>query len=193
MGNQPSEKEIILNDAFNTWFNSRYKELIASELLQKWKMVDTFCQIGIALTAAGSAIAGWQFWEKAEMKIVWSAISGMISLAAVGHKGFRVVDKVKIWSEATQAFTMLKNQLETLRFEVNTSLAQNLDNIKKTYLEIRKSYTEEDKKIPDHDLWLSKSLETRTFAKIHDSNEKTNFDKELMLSKERSMSEGKTK
>ncbi len=185
MGNQLLQKEMILNDAFNIWWNSRYKELIASGLIKKWETVDTFCQIAIALTAVGSGIAGWHLWELPQMKIVWSVISGMIALVAICHKWFHVVDKVKIWSDTRTAFKMIKNNLETLRYQVDISFEKNYENIHKMYLNIRENYTNEDNRTPDNDFLLFRSLENTTVWNIYNSNEKTNFEEELKLSKEK--------
>lgn len=185
MNNNLSPQEIVLNDAFKTWFNSRYQELISSELLEKWQLVDTFVQIGIALAASGSAVAGWQLWEKPAMKIVWAVVSGAVSVIALCHKGFRVTDKVRIWSESRKAFTMLRNQLEILRYEVNTSFEKNRDSIDKRYLEIMSSYADEDAKTPAKDLWLTKSFEEKTFLKVYESKQQTNYAEELKRSRDK--------
>lgn len=185
MNNNLSPQEILLNDAFETWFNWGYQELISSELLEKWQLVDTFVQIGIALAASGSAVAGWQLWEKPAMKVAWAVVSGAVSIIALCHKGFQVTDKIRIWSEAKKAFTMLKNQLEILRYEVNTSFEQKRDSIDKRYLEIRNSYADEDTKTPAKDLWLTKSLEKKTFSKVYESKQQTNYKKELEKSKDK--------
>ncbi len=185
MSNNLSPQEIMLNDAFKTWFNSRYQELISSELLENWQLVDTFVQIGIAVTASGSAIAGWQLWERPEMKVAWAIVSGIISVLAFCHKGLRVTDKVKIWSESKKAFTMLRNQLEILRYEVDASFEKNRDSIDKRYLEIMKSYADEDAITPAKDLWLTKSVENKTVLKIFESNQKTNYEVELKRSRDK--------
>lgn len=187
MTNNLSPREIVLNDAFKTWFNSRYQELISSELLERWQLVDTFVQIGIALAASGSAVAGWQLWEKPAMKIVWAVVSGAVSVIAFCHKGFRVTDKVRIWSESRKAFTMLRNQLEILRHEVNVSFEQNRDSIDKRYLEIMGSYADEDAKTPAKDLWLTKSFEEKTFLKVYESKQQTNYAEELKRSRDKYM------
>ncbi len=183
MNNNLSQQEIVLNNAFITWYNSRYKELISAELLAKWQLVDTFTQIGTALTASGSAIAGWQFWDKPEMKVAWVFISGMISIIAICHKAFRVTDKIKIWSESNKAFTMIRNQLEILRYEVNVAFNKNRNSIDKRYLEIVKTLADEDTKAPDKDLLLTKSIEKRIVSNIYNSKQKTNYEEELERSK----------
>lgn len=192
MNNNLSPQEIVLNDAFKTWLNSRYQELISSELLEKWQLLDTFVQIGIALTASGSAVAGWQLWERPEMKVAWVIISGVISVIAFCHKGFRVTDKIKIWSESKKAFTMIRNQLEILRYEVSASFEQNRDSINKRYLEIMKSYAEEDAKTPAKDLWLTKSFEEKTFLKVYESHQQTNYEEELKRSRDKLTKKGGT-
>jgi hypothetical protein len=185
MDNNLSPRETLLNDAFKTWFNSRYQELISSELLEKWQLVDTFAQIGIALAASGSAVAGWQLWEKPAMKVAWAVISGAVSIVALCHKGFRVTDKIRIWSESKKAFTMLRNQLEILRYEVDASFGRDRKSIDKRYLEIKKSYADEDAKTPARDLWLTKSFGEKIVSEVYKSPQQTNYEEELKRSRDK--------
>lgn len=178
-------RQAIENDAYLTWYNSKYQELICSKLFGRWQTTDTFVQIGIALTASGSAIAGWQLWELKEMKIIWAIISGLISILAICHKVFGVTNKIKTWSESSKAYSMIKNQLEILRYDINTSFDKNTDNIHKKLREIKTSYAEEDPKTPNNDLWLTKSLEYETEISIYESKQKTNFEEELRISYEK--------
>ncbi len=181
-----SDEKKILNEAFITWYNARYKELVASELLVIWERIDAFIQIGIAVTAAGSGVAGWQLWNIPEMKIVWAVISGIISLMAIGHKVFCIADKIKVWYEAKQSFAMIKNQLEILRYEVKVSFKENHDNINKRYIEIKKIFAEADSRIPNKDLWLTESLKNRSVSNVlYDDTQKTNFEEELKLSRKK--------
>lgn len=53
------------------------------------------------------------------------------------------------------------------------------------YLNIRENYTNEDNRTPDNDFLLFRSLENTTVWNIYNSNEKTNFEEELKLSKEK--------
>ncbi|MEW6608046.1 MAG: hypothetical protein AB1414_11445 [bacterium] len=138
MEEEISHEKRILNEAFITWYNSRYYELIASELLAKWEMVDRFIQIGIILTATGGTVAGWQLWNQPGMKIVWSVLCGIVSFMAIMHKVFCVVDKIKVWLEVKQSFTMIKNQMEILRYEVKVSVKKIITILIK--LDFRKFY-----------------------------------------------------
>ena len=178
-----TREQMFLNEAFITWYNSRYKELVASALLERWQRTDTVIQTAIAATTAGSAVAGWQLWAMPGMRMVWTSICGIASLMIVGHRVLRVVDKVKVWSEARQAFTMLKNQMETLRYEAKTSFKTTPDEIHKKYLAIRAVFEHEDKKTPDQDVWLTQSLENSVLNSIYNSIEKTSFDEELQLAR----------
>jgi hypothetical protein len=185
MDDKLTSRKAIENDAYLTWFNSKYQELVCSELFDKWQTTDTFAQIGIALTASGSAVAGWKFWELQEMKVIWAMISGLISIIAICHKSFGVTSKIKTWSESSKAYSMIKNQLELLKFDINTSYEKNADNIHKKLREIKTIYAEEDPKTPINDFWLTKSLEDKTEISIYESKQKTNFEEELRISYEK--------
>ena len=175
------KRKAIENDVYFTWFNSKYQESVCSAVFHKWQTTDTFVQIGIALTASGSAVAGWSYWEIPEMKIIWGIISVSISIAAICHKAVGVTNKIKIWSESSKVYSMIKNQLEVLKFDINTSYDENADYIHKKLREIQLIYADEDPKTPDGDFWLKKSLEDKILMSIYESNQKTNFEKELKI------------
>jgi hypothetical protein len=186
MADETDGRKAIENDAFLTWFNSKYQEGICSELFEKWQRSDTFVQVGIALTASGSAIAGWQLWENPKMKAVWTLLSGFISLLAICHKAFGVTNKVKDWSESSKTYRIIKNQLEVLKFEINTSYDEkNADKILKKLSGIKSTYAEEDSNVPSKDFWLTRSLENRVELSLYQSKQKTNFEKELRKSYEK--------
>ncbi len=182
MNDKTESRKVIENDAFLTWYNSKYQEFVCSELFDKWQTTDTFVQVGIALTASGSAVAGWSFWELPKMKVIWAVLSGLISILAICHKSFGVANKIKTWSESSKAYSMIKNQLEILKFDINTSYEKNTDNIHKKLREIKAIYAEEDPKTPNNDFWLTKPLEDKAEISIYESKQKTNFDQELRIS-----------
>lgn len=185
MADNLSPKEILINSAFKTWFNSRYQELISSELLAKWQKVDTAIQMGIAATGTGSAIAGLQLWENAEMKIVWTVLSFVISIAALWHKFFRITDKIETWSKAEKAFSVLKNQLETLKYQIDIAPKEKIDDVNKQYLAILESYKIEDASSPEKDTFLKKALEDKMAKSIYNSNEQTEYSEELKKAKDK--------
>ena len=175
------QKETFINNAFITWFNSRYQELIAAALLKRWHTVDSFCQVGIAITAATSAISSWPLWTKPGMQIIWAIIGGVIALVAIGHKAIGVVDQVKTWSGAKKAFATLRNELETLRQETDMSFDQSAADLNKRYKEIRSKFEQEDSETPTTDWLLSDWLANSAKLKLLDSIEKTAFEEELKL------------
>ncbi len=182
MNDKTESRTEIDNNAYRTWWNSKYQEFVCSKLFGKWQTTDTFVQVGIALTASGSAIAGWSLWELPEMKVIWAVMSGLISILAICHKSIGVSYKIKTWCESSKAYSMIKNQLEILKFDINTSYEKNTDNIHKKLREIMADYADEDGKTPNNDLWLTKSLEDKAEISIYESKQKTNFDKELRIS-----------
>jgi len=182
MNEKTGLRKEIENAAFLTWYNSKYQEIVCSKIYAKWETTDTFVQVGIALTASGSAVAGWSFWELPQMKIVWAAMSALISIIAICHKSFGVASKIKIWSESSKAYSLIKNQLELLKYDINTSYEKNTDDIHKRLREIKAAYAEEDPKTPNSDLWLTKSIENNAEIAIYESKQKTNFFDELRLS-----------
>ena len=175
----PPDRQTLVSAAFGTWFNSKYAVLVSDELLQKWQLIDTCCQIGICVTAAGSCIAGWQLWAYPGLKILWAVISGCISLAALAHKSFDVAGEVRKWSDARRVYATLTNQLETLKYEVDTAFDKDPDRYQTRYLDIRESYQEQDKTTPGKDLLLTEPLQHKIKKQVFEDARKTNFEKEL--------------
>ncbi|MBM3156539.1 MAG: hypothetical protein FJ004_04555 [Chloroflexi bacterium] len=78
-------RDTLWNDAFYTYYDAYFEELLSDTLVQRWTRIDFIVKILVALTASGSAVAGWTLWEKPELKVVWGAISLIAAIASIFH------------------------------------------------------------------------------------------------------------
>ncbi len=69
-------REEVWSSAWNAYYDAYYYEIMISSLGQRWELLDTISKVLIALTASGSAIAGWELWGKDGYKVIWLALAG---------------------------------------------------------------------------------------------------------------------
>lgn len=103
----------LWDPTFQTLFKVRYQEKILSELADKWLRFDTVSNILVALTASGSAVAGWAVWHKEFGPIVWAIFAGLVSVLSIIHNGLQVPTRLKELIEFRREFTRLRIDLET--------------------------------------------------------------------------------
>jgi hypothetical protein len=68
---------------FRVFYDTYLQELYADELLNFWNRVNAVITALVAVTATGSAIAGWALWSTAGGKITWVFVSGTAAVAAL--------------------------------------------------------------------------------------------------------------
>lgn len=99
---------------YRTLYEAYFQELAAEALIRRWQAADTFMGILVAVTASGSAIAGWPLWSLSWGKFLWSAIAGVASLGALVHDRLQVPNQLKEWEELRRLFGELRFDLESL-------------------------------------------------------------------------------
>lgn len=55
---------------YKTYFESFNMEIAAQNLIDRWQIVDELTKVLVALTASGSAVAGWTMWNNPNLKII---------------------------------------------------------------------------------------------------------------------------
>jgi len=80
---------------FDTYYDAYYEELLAAALVRRWQRVDAFTKVLVALTASGSAVAGWTLWSQPGFKTSWTFIAGIAALLSILHSTLNVADRVK--------------------------------------------------------------------------------------------------
>lgn len=133
-------RDEIWNVSFETYYDSYYQELVAEGLSGRWSNLDLFTKVLVALTASGSAVAGWHFWTLPGLKLVWVVIAGFGAVVSTLHASVGVSSHAKRWSEAKGRFAGLRLDLETLRYQMRCDPDFNIDKFWALFERMRERY-----------------------------------------------------
>ncbi len=128
--------------AFETYYDSYYEEVAAGLLISRWQVLDELAKVVVALTAAGSAVAGWALWSEPGFKVFWAALAGTGALLSIIHAALGVPGRLKTWGEIERTFTTLRIDLETFRMAMDTDPEFDLDGFQHQFEQFRKRYAE---------------------------------------------------
>jgi hypothetical protein len=138
MAHDPRDQ--LWNAVFETFYDSFYEELIADRIVFRWQVLDEITKVLVALTASGSAIAGWALWNEPDFKIVWAIIAGIAAILALVHSALLVPSKIKGWTKIQRQFCVLRVDLDTLRNKMKidpnfsvTEISKDLDGLRQRY------------------------------------------------------------
>jgi hypothetical protein len=108
-------KDELWDSAWNAYYDAYYYEIFISSVAHRWEMFDIISKIIIAITASGSAIAGWELWGEEGYKVVWISIAGAASIISIIHAALQVQQKLETQTKLSSNFTNLRIEFETLR------------------------------------------------------------------------------
>lgn len=118
-----------------------YFQEVASELLaSRWEGVDLVVMFIVALTASGSAVAGWALWSLTGWKALWIIIAAIASVLSIAHTTLRVPSRVKDQGELRSKFCRLRCDLEAFQQDLTIGLKE--DEAKERFEELQTKYSE---------------------------------------------------
>ena len=91
MGN----RDELWNATWETFYDASYYEVLFGKLSQNWQIFDFITRLLIALTASGSAVAGWALWNESNYKEYWVITAAIASILSIVHALLNTTDKVK--------------------------------------------------------------------------------------------------
>ncbi len=103
---------------FETYYDSYFQELSANRLLERWERFDDATKVLVALTASGSAIAGWTLWNEPGLKYVWATLAGSAAVMSVVHAALKVPERLARHFDSKSEFSGLRIALETFRHQM---------------------------------------------------------------------------
>ena len=128
-------KTIISKAIFQSYSQERMSEM-ASE---RWQQIDIVIAMFIAVTASGSAIAGWTLWSEPGWKYFWAFFAGIGSLASIAHGIMSVSSRIKDQENVRQIFCESRFDFEALQEDLDIGISD--DHASRRYTEIRKKYS----------------------------------------------------
>jgi hypothetical protein len=112
MSSPPSTIDLYWDPAYRVLYDTWMQELISEELMNFWGRFNTFSSILVAITATGSAIAGWTLFNSTVGKVIWGILSGIAALFSIVDSTLGVPGRVKEQSDQRSMFLALRVRIE---------------------------------------------------------------------------------
>lgn len=123
-------------------YDAQYQYVLATKLVSRWRFFDDVTKVLVALTASGSAIAGWSLWKDEGYKVVWACVAGTGALIAIFHSSLGVPARVKSWTESWKSFARISSDFETLLAQMRIEPGFDVKAMTQQWMEIRKRHTD---------------------------------------------------
>lgn len=133
--------EVYWRLSYETLYNVVFQEGVSSALVERWRRVDILTNILVAVTASGSAIAGWAVWNQAGGRVAWAILAGCVSVLSIVHGAVQVPTQLKEQDEFRRLFSRLRVDLETFRQELELEPGR-IEAMSKTYIGLRDRYAD---------------------------------------------------
>jgi len=160
-----TERNQLWKEVFFVYYEVFYTELLSEALARKWLALDTFAGITIALTASGSAVAGWALWSQPGFKPIWATLAGTGALLSIVHRTIHVTQRLKDYSDSARRLAQLRVEFEALRHRIRMAKPTELSDVNKRFEELRKSSV--DNSLVTNDIFLTSTLEEQTQQKLN--------------------------
>lgn len=133
-------RDELWNSVFETYYDSYFQEIVADNLINRWLKFDDITKVLVAVTASGSAVAGWAAWNRPEYQGVWGAIAGLAALISIVHAALGVPNRLKDHGETKRLFSALRIDLTTFRHRMRIDPKFSLDEFSAEYFEFRQRF-----------------------------------------------------
>jgi hypothetical protein len=133
-------RDEIWNAAYDTYYSSYFEEMVCDVLLDRWQWLDEFTKILVALTATGSALAGWALWQDPNFKWIWTLLAGTGAVLAILHAALDVSGRLKSHGDNRRLLASLRIDLETFRYRMQANNEFSVDEFTNELVELRERY-----------------------------------------------------
>lgn len=150
-------RDQIWNAVFETYYDTFYEEMVADALISRWQILDEITKVLVALTASGSAVAGWSLWNDPNLKYLWAFIAGTAAVLAIVHSTLLVPSRINNWSKVQHQFVNLRLDLDMLRDKMKIDSSFSIDNINNELDILRIQFRDAINNIPNDILLTEKT------------------------------------
>ena len=154
-------RDEIWDFTFDTYYDALYGEVVANRLSRRWEMVDQTAKVLVAITASGSAVAGWTLWSEEGFKTLWVFVAGFTALLAIIHSAMSVTDRLKDASDLNRSFVALRIEIETFRSRMRIDPEFPIEDFTRELEEYRRRYGECVQRIKN-DIFRTKRLKHKS-------------------------------
>lgn len=115
------KRDALWKAVYETFYYVYYDELLCDALVGRWLLLDQIAKLAMALTATGSAVAGWTLWSNPAFRILWASIAGFGAICAIVHTSWGIAYRLRQLEECKNRLQQLRIHLETfqLRMSIN--------------------------------------------------------------------------
>jgi hypothetical protein len=135
-------RDQLWEGSFETLYHVFYEEYITWGLINQWQKIDEITKVVVALTASGSAVAGWTLWNEPYFKTIWASIAGFAAVLSIIHTALRVPERIKEHGEAKLQLINLRIDLETFRYRMCIDPNFSIESFTQEFVEYRKRYAQ---------------------------------------------------
>jgi hypothetical protein len=133
-------RDNLWNASFEIFYDCYFEEMIADRLVHFWSVVDDITKWLVAITASGSAVAGWALWSGHGYKEIWLLLSMTASLLSITHSALGIQGRIKTWAENKKAFVILRMEMQAIRQDMTIDPEFDGDAMKKRLESARSNY-----------------------------------------------------
>jgi len=161
----PDPRDAIWHETQVLLYNVRYAEQVQEALLVRWTWADSVTKIAVAISSAGSALAGLVFWKNTDYTFLWPLFTSASALLAILSKQLSVAENLKDHATSAAELSTLIIDIGTLivRMKVNTEFAA--AEFEKELLAFRGEYRKQSSKLK-YDLLLTERLRKQVQEKL---------------------------
>jgi hypothetical protein len=136
MGN----RDELWKATWETLYDASYYEVLFAEVLKRWQAFDIITRLLVAITASGSAVAGWALWNDDNYKILWLVVAGIASLLSIIHATLNTPDRVKNYTKLSNVISHVRLDYETFQHELKIYPDFDVDANFNKFKELRSKY-----------------------------------------------------
>jgi hypothetical protein len=164
---QSDPRDRLWEATFETYYDAYYEEILASDLIDRWQIVDDAAKVMVALTASGSAVSGWALWSQPGFRWLWAVVAGGGAVVAILHATLGVAARIKDWSDIAGIFTTLRTDLETFRYRMEIGPDFSVEKFTSAFEGFRKRFSEAAPRLKN-DILLTRGLQNRAQDKLNE-------------------------
>lgn len=134
------KRDNLWNAVFEIFYDCYFEEIVSHRLVQRWSIIDDITKWLVALTASGSAVAGWALWNNEGYKEIWLSISMLAGFLSITHSSLGIQARIKSWAETKKSFVLLRMELQSIRQDMKIDPEFDIELIGKRILAARSRY-----------------------------------------------------
>ncbi len=141
-------RDLVWSSTHYLWYDSKYNTELASRMVDRLKLIDDVTKVLVALTATGSAVAGWRVWQSGGLAFVWAMLAGAAAVLSIVHSSLGIPARLKDWLETKNAFLGLRVSALALRATMEHHPDFDPDAAERALESLRLKFGEYEAKIP---------------------------------------------